>query len=142
MNFLEKIDRLMAERNINRHTLAAQSGIPYTTIIGFYTKGYEKAQLKTLKRLCEYFGVSLDYLVDEELPSSTTVRDENGSDKSDAKSSRSLQMFSGPAHDPDEEMLLTLYRSLNDAGRHSALAMLQGLSASPDTSSPPAQKES
>lgn len=42
----------------------------------------------------------------------------------------------------DEQQLLDLYRSLNDAGRHSALAMLQGLSASPATSSPPARKES
>lgn len=92
MNFLEKIDRLMFDRGINRHTLAAQSGIPYTTIMGLYTKGYDKIQLSTLKRLCDYFGVSLDYLVTEDIPPAVVITHE-------------------------EQSLLTTYRSMNSLGQ-------------------------
>ena len=92
MNFLEKIDRLMFDRGINRHTLAAQSGIPYTTIMGLYTKGYDKVQLSTLKRLCDYFGVSLDYLVTEDIPPAVVITHE-------------------------EQSLLTTYRTMNSLGQ-------------------------
>lgn len=63
MNFLEKLDLLMQREHINKHALSRLSGIPYTTIDGFYKKGYQNAKLSTLNRLCAYFSVSLDYLV-------------------------------------------------------------------------------
>ena len=47
MNFLEKLDLLMSERGLNRRSLAEASGVPYTTIIGFYSKGYEGARMST-----------------------------------------------------------------------------------------------
>lgn len=63
MTFLEKLDWLMAREKINKHALSRLSGIPYTTIDGFYKKGYSNAKLSTLNRLCAFFSVSLDYLV-------------------------------------------------------------------------------
>lgn len=38
MNFTEKLDSLMREKGINKSTLSKESGIPYTTIDGFYKK--------------------------------------------------------------------------------------------------------
>lgn len=64
--FLEKLDLLMKQKGINKNILAKESGIPYTTIDGFYKKGYENTKLSTLKKLCAYFDVSLDYLADEQ----------------------------------------------------------------------------
>ena len=61
--FLENLDALMRARKINKSTLAKESGVPYTTIDGFYKKGCDNTKLSTLVRLAEYFGVSLDYLV-------------------------------------------------------------------------------
>lgn len=61
--FLKKLDYLMEQKAINRHTLAAQAGIPYTTIVGLYKKGYENVKLTTLKALASYFDVSIDFLV-------------------------------------------------------------------------------
>lgn len=61
--FLKNLDALIAERKINKNILAKESGIPYTTIDGFYKKGWDNVKLSTLLKLAEYFGVSLDCLV-------------------------------------------------------------------------------
>jgi transcriptional regulator with XRE-family HTH domain len=50
----------MEERGLNRHSLAEQSGIPYTTIDGWYKKGSEGIKLSTLKSLSAFFCVPLD----------------------------------------------------------------------------------
>ena len=65
MGLTDKLDILMKERNINKAELARESGIPYTTIDGFYKKGADNAKLSTLKKLCAYFGCSLDFLADD-----------------------------------------------------------------------------
>lgn len=62
--FLEILERLMKERNINKNVLANESGIPYTTIDGWWKKGFDNIRLSTLKKLAAYFNVSLDYLMD------------------------------------------------------------------------------
>ncbi|MEI6100916.1 MAG: helix-turn-helix transcriptional regulator [Eubacteriales bacterium] len=62
--FLDVIEKLMRERNINKNVLANESGIPYTTIDGWWKKGYDNIRLTTLKKLAAYFNVSLDYLMD------------------------------------------------------------------------------
>ena len=62
MNFLDKLDYLMARDGLNRHTLSVRSGIPYSTIDSLYKKGYERVKLATLRKLAACFGVTLDYL--------------------------------------------------------------------------------
>jgi DNA-binding Xre family transcriptional regulator len=69
MSFTEKLDNLMEEKNINKAELSRASGIPYTTIDGFYKKGSDNVKLSTLKRLCSFFNCSLDYLVDDSVSS-------------------------------------------------------------------------
>ncbi|MEG0999204.1 MAG: helix-turn-helix transcriptional regulator [Clostridiales bacterium] len=66
MNFLERLDDLMAKKGINKSILANESDIPYTTIDAFYKKGYDNIKLSNLKKLSDYFGVTLDYLVRDE----------------------------------------------------------------------------
>lgn len=63
MKFLEKLDYLMVRDGLNKHTLAQKSGIPYTTIVGFYERGYGNTKLSTIEKLCGFFNVSLDYLM-------------------------------------------------------------------------------
>lgn len=67
MNFLEKLDFLMNKYNLNKHTFSQASGIPYTTIDGFYKKGYEGCRLSTLEKIRDYFNTSLDYLMDDSI---------------------------------------------------------------------------
>lgn len=63
--FLNRLESLMQEKGINKHILAKESGIPYTTVDGWYKKGYENIRLSTLQKLSNYFGVSLDALIDD-----------------------------------------------------------------------------
>lgn len=65
MGFLSKLDKLMLEKGINKSQLSRESGVPYTTIDGFYKKGTDNIKLSTLKKLAGYFGCSLDYLADD-----------------------------------------------------------------------------
>lgn len=67
MNMLKKLDVLMQEKGLNKHTLAEQSGIPYSTIVGIYSKDYKKIKLSTLRRLSDFFGVTMEYLGNDEL---------------------------------------------------------------------------
>lgn len=73
MGLTDKLDLLMKEKNINKAELARESGVPYTTIDGFYKKGSENAKLSTLKKLCAYFGCSLDFLADDDVEEPTTL---------------------------------------------------------------------
>lgn len=61
MDFLEKLNYLMEKNNLNKSTLSKACSIPYTTIDGWYKKGYEGLKLTTLKKLADYFGTSLDF---------------------------------------------------------------------------------
>jgi len=65
--FLDMLETLMKERKLNKNSLAKESGIPYTTIDGFYKKGCDNIKLSTLTRLASFFGVSLDYLINGEI---------------------------------------------------------------------------
>ena len=67
MTFLEKLDYLMEKDGLNKSSLSRESGIPYTTIDGWYKKGYESAKISSLKKLSSFFDVSLDYLVMDEI---------------------------------------------------------------------------
>jgi len=73
MDFIEKIELLMKERNINRAELSRGSDVPYTTIVNFYEKGVDNIKLSTLKKLSDYFNCSLDYLVDDSVSEPTPV---------------------------------------------------------------------
>ena len=49
MTFTEKLVYLMNKNGIkNRSQLSKQSGIPYTTIVGFFEKGTENIRRTTL----------------------------------------------------------------------------------------------
>lgn len=75
MRLTDKLDQLMIEKKINRMELSKQSGIPYTTIVNFYEKGTDNVKLSTLKKLAKYFGVSLDYLADDDEESRNVIKE-------------------------------------------------------------------
>lgn len=68
MTFTEKLTYLMNKNGIkNRAQLSKQSGIPYTTIVGFFEKGTENIRRTTLIKLSDFFNCSLEYLVSDEI---------------------------------------------------------------------------
>lgn len=66
MDFLDVLNQLMKEKGLNKSTLSQLSGVPYTTIDGFYKKGYENAKISTVRKIASALDVSLDYLVGAE----------------------------------------------------------------------------
>lgn len=102
MNILEKIDFLMKRNGIkNRAELSELSGIPYSTITGFYAKGYDRMKLSTLRTLADCLGVTIDYLGRDE------ITDPN----------YGLTAPEAPAFTPDEHQLVEDYRTFNDEGK-------------------------
>lgn len=67
MNFLEKLNFMMEKMSINKSKLSQISGVPYTTIDGFYKKGYENTKISTIRKIAVALNVSLDYLVDDDI---------------------------------------------------------------------------
>lgn len=67
MNFLDKLDLLMEQEGLNKRTLSQRCGVPYMTISDFYKKGYENTRISTVRKLANYFDVTLDYLICDEI---------------------------------------------------------------------------
>ncbi len=68
MTFLSKLENLMTKKNIkNLHDLSTKSGIPYSTLRGFYSKGTDNIKLPTLRALAKFFNCSIDYLADDDI---------------------------------------------------------------------------
>ena len=109
MTFLEKLSLLMTKNQLNKHTLAEQCGVPYTTIVGLYERGPDNARLSTLLKICDFFAVPLDYMVYEkyEKPSDFTP-----SIPVDAISAAEMH-------------LIALYRNAEDTARQIAVEILE-----------------
>lgn len=70
MDFLQKLDFMMKKYSLNKRTLSQNSGIPYTTIDGWYKKGYEGMKISTLRILANYFDTVLDFWIQDEITDS------------------------------------------------------------------------
>lgn len=115
MDFLEKLNYLMEKEDLNKSTLSKACGIPYTTIDGWYKKGYEGLKLVTLRKLAAFFGTSLDYWTDNEVPNRAFSRFD-------------LALFSSSATADDEVSQLTAqYNLLNDADKDLVRKMIESL---------------
>ena len=114
MDFLEKLNHLMLKNNLNKSTLSKACDIPYTTIDGWYKKGYAGLKLTTLRKLSNYFGTSLDFWASDDNSNLPTQL----SDK---------ELFAG---EKDEIQLLSDYRSLNADTKTLARGMVKGLAIS------------
>ncbi len=113
MDFLEKLDFLMDKYNLNKSTLSKSCDIPYTTIDGWYKRGYEGLKLPTLKKLSNYFGISLDYWADDNLIEPIPPKINNFT-----------------LTQKDEIELLTDYRTLNDSSKVYVRGVAKGFSIS------------
>lgn len=63
MKFLDILDVLMKKNNMRHADLARAIGLPQTTVNSWYARGTARVDLDTLKKIADYFGVSLEYLV-------------------------------------------------------------------------------
>ena len=103
----------MAKNNLNKSSLSKACDIPYTTIDGWYKKGYEGLKLTTLRKLSGFFGTSLDFWASDNVtpPAATSAR----------------ELFAG---EKDEIQLLSDYRMLNEGTKNLARGIIKGLAVS------------
>jgi transcriptional regulator with XRE-family HTH domain len=109
MNFLDKLDNLMKINNLNKKKLSEVSEIPYTTIVNWYKRGYDNMSISTFKKLCDFFGVTMDYFGRDEI--------------------RDIEYFNLNKKDikltKDEEFLVSCYRSSDSLDKELALRALK-----------------
>ena len=68
MNLKDKLWDLIESGNVTRAELSRATGIPYTTIDGILKRdSLNNVKLPTLQALAQYFNVSLDYLIIDEI---------------------------------------------------------------------------
>ena len=63
MEMIDRIVELMQSHKDSKATLARNAGLPYTTVDGLFKRGCENAYISTAKKISEYYGVTLDYLI-------------------------------------------------------------------------------
>ena len=119
MDFLQKIDQLMIESGLNKHTLAQKSGIPYTTIVGLFERGKENARVSTINKLCSFFNVSMDYL----------LLDEYRTPEEFTPNGKTAEFC---CEHSDEIEIVRLYRSLNSAGKNTLLNTARAIAGNPE----------
>lgn len=113
MNFLEKLNYLLDKNDLNKNSLSKACNIPYTTIDGWYKKGYEGLKLTTLRKLANFFETSLDFWVDDNAQSTTPLLDD--------------KLFISKK---DEIELLRDYRTLNKGTQNYASGLIKGMAYS------------
>ncbi len=120
MNFLKKLDYLMEQKHINKNILSKESGVPYTTIDGFYKKGYSNAKIPTIRKLADYFDTTLDYLIRDE------ITDVNyGKTQSYSKNAQNSSYSISIADTDRERSLITGFRQLTTHGKQMVECVLQ-----------------
>lgn len=123
MNFLEKLDMLMAAQGLNKRKLSHLSGVPYTTIDGFYKRGYENAQLSNLRKIANALNTSLDFLVTDD---SNEIKKSPGADES------------APRDEKEFEIMGLVY-GLDDSQKDFLISLLEKVAARNQRKSPAAQ---
>ena len=75
MDFLTNLDLLLKSNNMKRADLARAIHIAPSTINSWYARGSEKVNIKVLKDIAAYFGVSLEFLINGDKYKSVSFND-------------------------------------------------------------------
>jgi transcriptional regulator with XRE-family HTH domain len=63
MAFTDNLQALMSAKGISRRRLAKECGISPSAVNSWFNRSSENISLQTLKKLSEYFGISIEELV-------------------------------------------------------------------------------
>lgn len=70
MTMFQKIEALMLEKHINKRQLSNKTGVPYPTILSLFHEGRDGANVNTVFKIAQYFGVTLDFLLNDTIEKS------------------------------------------------------------------------
>lgn len=118
MNLRQKLEFLMARKDITKAQLSKDLDIPYTTIDSILKRDtFENVKFSMLKKLCDYFNVDMRYLCYDE------IIDADYGKKADTLPQNDLA--SG------EQELLTDYRNLTPNGQEKTKEYVKDLLSNP-----------
>lgn len=63
MAFIDNLQALMSAKGVSRRRLAKECGISPSAVNSWFNRSAENISLPTLKKLSEYFGISIEELV-------------------------------------------------------------------------------
>ena len=63
MAFTDNLQALMSAKGISRRKLAKECGISPSAVNSWFNRSSENISLQTLKKLSDYFGISIEELV-------------------------------------------------------------------------------
>lgn len=68
LNLINKLHILMIRNNIkNLSQLSKETNIPYTTLKSIFDGDVNDIRLSTSRKLCDYFNITLDELLDDDI---------------------------------------------------------------------------
>ena len=68
INMVDKLNILMNRKNIkNLSQLSRETNIPYTTLKSIFDGDVNDIRLSTSRKICDYFGITLDDLLDDDI---------------------------------------------------------------------------
>lgn len=74
MNFIKNLDYLLEKKEMKKSDLAREINVAPSTISAWYNGKYEKVSLQVLKKLSNYFNVTIDELVNDDLSNSNEIK--------------------------------------------------------------------
>lgn len=84
MNLIEKLHILMEKKNIKKISqLSRETNIPYTTLKSIFDGDVNDIRLSTSRKLCNFFHITLDDLLDDDIELSDNGIDTDGLDEND-----------------------------------------------------------
>lgn len=75
MRFSDILRSLAENRNLTQKQIAADIGVPASTIGGYF-QGTSEPDLEMVKRLAQYFGCSVDFLVGNKTPQAKSYKED------------------------------------------------------------------
>ena len=102
---MNRIKQLRIERGITQTELAKIISVSQAALSGYETGKYE-ADLATYRKIAEYFGVSVDFLLGGDAPASSLTLDDF---------TFAMHHHSGQLTEKDKQILLAMAQQLSDA---------------------------
>ena len=110
MEFFEKLKECRIENSLTQKEVAKKAGLSITGYAG-YEQGYREPDLKTISKIADVLGCSVDYLLGREDDFGKIIGGENG-----------------VILNADEEELVKAYRKLSSSTKSAMLSTLKSLS--------------
>ena len=104
--FAEKFKKFIEEYNVSISAISKAVGIPQTTMSNWINRG-SKPNIEDVAKICDYFSVSIDYLLGRESEESIIVINED------------------KKYTPDEKELIEMYRKLGSKKKETVLEFVK-----------------